>query len=177
MFSWFYWRRCKKSFFSCHVLSHCCAFCSCQKAFITKQGFRGLSLDSLWSQHIISSYETDDDELTEVALKSSIADIHDTVTGGECGSPFSIGGYGFYAENQYEEQGTTLCEKERENASSDYFLSNDEWNKVDNYLKRVAYYSGQAKFRKVLTGKEFLLISFYLSLFLHLLFASVPFFF
>eukprot|EP01032_Pedospumella_encystans_P004609 gene4609-5472_t len=46
-------------------------------AFITKKGYRGLRLDSLWVQNIFESFKTDDHELAAIALKSAIADVND----------------------------------------------------------------------------------------------------
>lgn len=76
------------------------------------------------------------------------------VTGGEFGSAYSIGDYGFYSKNQFEEQAEYLSEIERQNAPKDQFLSNDEWRKIDDYLSSVAHHS-KASFTLVYRGDTF----------------------
>ena len=73
--------------------------------FMTKKGYRGVSLDHLWAKHMMDAFDLDDEELVDIALKSSLADLELYVDGGLYGSPFSIGGFGFYATNQFEAQG------------------------------------------------------------------------
>ncbi len=72
---------------------------------MTKKGYRGVALEMLWARQIMDALDNDDDELVGIALKSTLADLELLVTGGQYGSPFNIGGIGFYAENQYESQG------------------------------------------------------------------------
>jgi hypothetical protein len=93
-------------------------------------------------------------ELATIALKGSLVDISAVVTGGEFGSPFSIGDYGFYSETQFEEQADTLCQLEREYASKDFFLSESEWKKVDSHLTDVAHY-GKPQIHKTIRGDTF----------------------
>ena len=76
--------------------------------FITKKGYKGSRLDTLWSKQIIEAFDEDDDELVEIALKSCLADLDLVVTGGEYGSPFNIGGFGFFAQSQFDQQGTLI---------------------------------------------------------------------
>jgi hypothetical protein len=57
------------------------------------------------TEGIMDALDNDDDELVGIALKSTLADLELLVTGGQYGSPFNIGGIGFYAENQYDSQG------------------------------------------------------------------------
>lgn len=123
-------------------------------AFITKKGHRGMSIDSLWVQNIFTAFANDDDELAAIALKSSLADTGVAVEGGQFGTPFSIGEYGFYAQSQFDEQAQLLCDQERENADKKYFLSVGEWDVVDHYLRKVAHYSNSV-FASVCRGDTF----------------------
>lgn len=81
-------------------------------------------------------------------MKSSIADINDLVIGGDFGSPYSIGDFGFYAETQFSNHAAYLQEIERINSQNKYFLAESEWQRVDQYLTKVAHYS-QATFLNV----------------------------
>lgn len=92
--------------------------------------------------------------MVEIALKSSLADVNARVIGGEFGSAYSIGDYGFYAKNQFENQADYLSQVERDNASKDVFLSNDEWGKIDDYLSHLAHHSNSA-FIKAFRGDTF----------------------
>lgn len=117
-------------------------------------GYRGTSLDSLWVQNLFNAFVNDDDELAEIALKSKLADLTEVVEGGEYGCPFSIAEHGFYANNQFEQQATLLKSAERSNASSNFFLSDAEWEKVDTYLDQTSRIS-KAEFESVQRGDSF----------------------
>lgn len=124
------------------------------QSFITKAGYKGIRIDSLWSQHIFESFVTDDDELATVALGSSLADLTQVVISGEFGAPFSIGDYGFYANSQFDSQSKLLCDIERLNSQQDYYLSTEEWDKIDDYLSQIGAY-GSAYFPTVSCGDTF----------------------
>ena len=70
-------------------------------------------------------------------MQSSIADIHERVTGGLDGAPFSIGEYPFYADSQFEYQANMLQAHERK-ISSKAFISNADWAIVDKKLAEIA---------------------------------------
>lgn len=108
--------------------------------FITSKGSRGTKLDSMWSKHMIEAFPIDDDELLKIAMESCLFDIHAQVVGGEFGTPFSIGDYGFYAKNQFEAQRAVLDAVEREHCIG-MFLSEGEWEKVNVKLYEIACFS------------------------------------
>lgn len=112
-------------------------------------------MDSLWTQHIFESFDTDDEELTKVALKASLADLHARVVGGDFGSPYSIGDYGFYSQGQFQSQADYLCDVERANVTEDFFLSDREWQKVDSYLTKTAYSISNYVISKAYLGDTF----------------------
>lgn len=64
-----------------------------------------MKLDTQWARYVLDSFEKDDDELLKIALESCLADLSVVVTGGQHGSPLSIGQYGFFADNQIFNQG------------------------------------------------------------------------
>lgn len=103
--------------------------------------------DSLWVKNIFSSFLNDDEELAAIALKSSLADVHDLVTGGYDGAPFSIGDFGFYADNQYEFQAKLLQDKERENLKLNSYLSEIEWKLIDDKLSDIAHHGKSIVYR------------------------------
>lgn len=110
--------------------------------FKTKKGFFGKRLDHLWSKQILDCLKTDDVEVLEIALQSSIADIHARVCGGEYGSPLIIGEYGFYARSQFEGQSELLKQIERQNTTQmKSFLSNSDWKIVDESIDSISTYS------------------------------------
>lgn len=113
-----------------------------------------MSIDSLWVQNLFTSFNSDDDELAAVALQSSLADVNEVVVGGEFGSPYSIGEYGFYSESQFDQQADLLCETERTNAHKKFYLSEGEWETVDHYFKKLAHFSNSA-FQTVRRGDTF----------------------
>lgn len=109
---------------------------------------------TLWCRQILESFEQDDEELIEYALKSVIAEPHDRVCGGEFGSPFSIGGYGVFADSQFNQQFELLMSLEREHAVGVNFLSDGEWKVVDDGLTRISHY-GVGRFENVVRGDTF----------------------
>lgn len=124
-------------------------------AFITKKGYRGLAVESAWSQNIFQSFEDDDVEIAQYALKSSIADLSEVVENGYDGSPFSIGEYGFYAENQFKEQFEVLSRVERDLAKQrKQYYSEGEWMKIDEMLSFIAHHS-TTSVKRVVRGDTF----------------------
>ena len=61
-------------------------------------------MDPLWVKHLMEAFKNDDIELAQISFESSLSDVNDVVVGGESGSPYSIGDFGFYAEEQFEAQ-------------------------------------------------------------------------
>ena len=92
-------------------------------AFVTAKGSRGTSLESMWGANIFLSFNKDDVELLNLALRSSLADITEVVIGGEYGTPFQLGDLGFYSENKLLKQTELLQSLEQENAIGTFFLS------------------------------------------------------
>jgi hypothetical protein len=74
------------------------------QVFVTKKGFRGMKMDPLWVKHLMEAFKNDDIELAQISFESSLSDVNDVVVGGENGCPYSIGDFGFYAEEQFEAQ-------------------------------------------------------------------------
>lgn len=105
--------------------------------FRTKLGFQGNAFDALWGKHIFASFLKDDVELFDVAMKSSLADIHMTVEGGEFGTAFQIGDLGFYAKSQFNYQGDKIRKFERNFAKGTYFLTKDEWGEIDEKIQNI----------------------------------------
>lgn len=123
-------------------------------SFQTRKGFKGNKLDTLWTKYLFKSFDLDDEELAIIALQSSIADLGSKVIGGEIGTPYSIGGYGFYAKNQFEMQSTLLKDTERVNSKGRNFLSTAEWGKVDDQLDRLGHH-GSFTFLRAIRGDSF----------------------
>lgn len=123
-------------------------------AFVTKKGFRGNKVDSMWARYIFLSFETDDVDLAKVGLSSSLADLNATVIGGEFGTPFSIGEWGFYTKKQFEDHAEYLQKTERKNAKGSQFLSVAEWKLVDDKLSELASYS-EWTFSRAAKGDSF----------------------
>lgn len=120
-------------------------------AFRTKKGAKGIRLDSLWSRQLVESFLTDDEELALIALGSCIADETSVVEGGQEGSPFCIGNYGFYTDSAFDAQGKVLQENERVINEGLEYLSEKEWKTVDGKLRRIAEH-GKPKLRKAVPG-------------------------
>lgn len=120
-------------------------------AFHTKKGAKGVKLDSLWSRQLIESIISDDEELAGIALSSCIADINAVVDGGEEGSPYALGNYGFYTDNAFDLQGQVLQEAERRINEGREYLSDKEWRIVDGKLRRIAQH-GTPKLKKAVSG-------------------------
>jgi hypothetical protein len=110
----------------------------------TSKGYVGSKLDSLWARNIIESLVNDDEELLNIALESSIADVTCVVEGGEYGSPYCLDNYGFYSANQFIKQHEALKAHERDLVADKnaLFLSDREWEYVDVQLGRYAKYKG-----------------------------------
>ena len=124
------------------------------ETFMTKKGFKGTKVDTAWSKLIFDSFKCDDEEVAEIALNSTIADINSIVYGGEYGTPFSIGEYGFYAENQFRNQTMILEEAERAHSKGGWFLSQAEWAFVDEKLSNLAHH-GKPRFIRACRGDTF----------------------
>jgi len=123
--------------------------------FITKKGFRGQSLDSLWVQNLFDSFKQDDVELAEIALKSSLADVRDVVEGGMSGAAYSIGDYGFFAEQQFSAQYEYLQNRMRGiTRKLHHYLSEHEWEVVHDKLKKMANH-GKASYQNTSRGDSF----------------------
>lgn len=110
-----------------------------------------MAIDTLWVRHLIESFTLDDEELAGIALNSSLADVTLQVTGGEYGSPYSIGDFGFYTNDLFDKQANLLSTHEREITTGQYFLSVGEWKVVDNYFSRLAHHA-RALFDRVVVG-------------------------
>lgn len=106
--------------------------------FKTKLGYQGQKIDTLWTRQIFDSFINDDIEIIDVAMNSSMADASAVVMGGEYGSSFHIGDYGFYALDQFKKQQSILSNNEREISKGQEFLTNSEWEKVDEKLLQWA---------------------------------------
>ena len=123
-------------------------------AFTTLKGNRGTIVDSLWGQHIFMSFNNDDVELLEIAMKSSLADMTEVVMGGEFGSPHILGDLGFYPENKLAGQTEHLQDLERKFAVGKFFLSAHEWSNVDAKLSDIGHYS-YSIVRRAIRGDTF----------------------
>lgn len=106
--------------------------------FKTQLGYQGQKIDTLWTRQIFDSFKNDDVEIIDVAMNSSMADASAIVMGGEYGSSFHIGDYGFYSLNQFKKQQSILSNNEREISRGQEFLTNSEWEKVDDRLLQWA---------------------------------------
>lgn len=107
--------------------------------FVTSLGARGMKLDSMWSKYLVDSFTQDDRELAEIAMESCLCDVSATVEGGQYGCPMSIGGYGFYTTEQFDNQAEILYKTERRYCTG-MFLSVDEWKGIDEKLRKIAEY-------------------------------------
>ena len=124
------------------------------ETFCTKKGYKGTKIDTAWTKLLFDSFKYDDEEVADIALSSTIADIHSIVYGGEYGTPFSIGEHGFYAENQFRNQTMILEEAERANSKGRWFLSDAEWAGVDSQLSNLAHH-GKPRFIRACRGDTF----------------------
>jgi hypothetical protein len=119
------------------------------KQFRTTLGFQGNAFDSLWGKHVFLSLINDDVQLFDVAMSSELADIHDTVTGGENGAAFILGDIGFYSGSQFAQQGNRIRAFELEKSKSTYFLSEREWIIVNDNIKKIANYANESTSRAI----------------------------
>jgi len=122
--------------------------------FTTSMGTKVSVLDSMWGQNIFLSFNNDEVEVLNIALRSSLADVTEQVIGGEYGSPYQLGDFGFYAENRLQGQTDLLEGLERKYAVGKYFLSAAEWEKVDAKLHDIGFYSYPAV-RRAVRGDTF----------------------
>jgi hypothetical protein len=100
----------------------------------------------------MESFKFDDADLASIASQSCLADLKAAVTGGEYGTPFSIGDFGFYSESQFKEQFEVLKTVERQHAEKlSLFLSDGQWSVVDENLNRIANF-GVARFKSAAIG-------------------------
>ncbi len=101
-----------------------------------------MKLDASWSKHLLESFRSDDTELYEIALESSLVDLDCRVVGGDNGAPMSIGDQGLYSGNQFEAQVDVLQKVEREHISrAGVFISDFEWTIIDGNLRRLGQFS------------------------------------
>lgn len=122
--------------------------------FVTAFGTRVSTLDSMWGQNIFLSFNHDEVDVLNIALRSSLADVTEQVSGGEHGSPFDLGDFGFYSENKQQMQAALLTGLERKYAVGKYFLSAAEWEKVEHRLGEIAAFS-HAFVRRAVRGDTF----------------------
>ena len=80
------------------------------------------------------------------------------VSGGEHGSPFRIGGYGIYAQSQFDIQFKQLKDFEVKNSVGSHFLSSEEWCVVDKGLRQIAHF-GDQRFSKACRGDTYLALA------------------
>lgn len=113
-----------------------------------------MKIDSMWVQNIFESFKTDDEELAQIALQSQLADLSDVVVGGSEGSAFSIGDYGFYSKNVFEQQAKLLSADERKKSKASSYLSSMEWDTIDEKLSAIAHH-GEARFLLAYRGDTF----------------------
>ena len=123
--------------------------------FRTVKGYNGKRLETQWSKQILDSFVNDDVELLEIALQSTLADVHDKVIGGEFGTPLSIGEYGFYSKSQFDNQRDILKIIERGHVErANFFLSDKEWEIVDKNINIMGEY-GVSRFMTACPGDTF----------------------
>jgi hypothetical protein len=124
----------------------------------TAKGSKATVMEGLWGQNIFISFNKDDVELLNIALSSSLADVTEQVTGGEFGTPFILGDFGFYSENKFQWQTELLKGLERKYAVGKYFLSIAEWEGVDTKISAVGHFS-QAVVRRAVRGDTFAVLA------------------
>jgi len=122
--------------------------------YITVLGTRVAVLDTMWGQNIFLSMNQDELEVLNIALRSSLADVTERVSGGEYGSPFQLGDFGFYSENRLQMQTDLLVGLERKYAVGKYFLSAAEWEKVETKISDIGHYS-YTRVRRAVRGDTF----------------------
>ena len=126
----------------------------------TKKGYIGSKLDSLWARYILDSFVNDDAELANAAMDSCLCDKDIVIEGGEFGTPYIIGNYGFFAASQFDVQARVLQEHERNLAQEGniFYLSTREWEWVDTKIGRYAKY-GQARVLQTCPGDTLLMLA------------------
>lgn len=120
-------------------------------SFTTSKGFRGNRLDTLWSQFLIQSMEKDDRDLAEIAMSSSLAEADIVVDGGYNGSPYGLGEYGFYANNQFSGIVEEAKIRTRKIVQRSLFMTEGEWREIDNHLEEIIRHT-TARFDRVVRG-------------------------
>lgn len=115
-------------------------------------------MDSMWSRYMMDAFDTDDKELALIALESVLADLGQVVSGGEHGSAFTIGDYGFFSEKQFSDQAAILSQAERSNITGTRFLSESQWQEVDKKLENLAAFSS-TRFKVCESGDTFLYLA------------------
>ena len=115
--------------------------------------------DYLWSRHIIDSFESNDLELFERSLTSTLLDIRAVVEGGLYGTPYSIGEHAFFSENQFMQQKTAILKHQQKiiELSSHLIASENDWEKTEQEADKVAYY-GMHTYVHVTPGDSFLML-------------------
>lgn len=108
----------------------------------------------MWAKHLLQAFLTDDSELAEIALESSLADVNDRVMDGFNGGPLSIGEFGFYAEIQFSFQADLLKQQQRDVTGESDYLSQAEWETVDKNLTAIGSH-GVARFKEAYRGDSF----------------------
>jgi hypothetical protein len=114
----------------------------------------------MWSRNILESFVNDDGELTDAALDSSLAEFDIVVEGGDYGSPYILGNYGFYSKTQFDQQSKVLEVHERKVVEKNqlYFLSGREWTYVDARLGRYSKF-GNARMEKATRGDSLIMLA------------------
>ena len=115
-------------------------------------------MESAWVLHIFRSFSNDDAELALIALSSPLANLSEVVIGGYEGAPYSIAGFGFYANNQIDDQARMLSMHARKNISQNSFLTVNEWKDVDRKLSEIARLS-EPIFDYIIRGDSFIVIA------------------
>lgn len=115
--------------------------------------------DYLWSRYIIDSFESDDVELFERSLSSTLLDVRAFVEGGRYGTPYSIGEHAFFSENQFlEQKNKILCHQQKIIEQSSHLIASDsDWEKIEQEADKVAYY-GMHTYALVTPGDSFLML-------------------
>jgi len=112
-------------------------------------------MDPLWVQHLMEAFKIDDLELAQICFESSLADVDDVVVGGENGSPYSIGDFGFYAEEQFEAQYKHILSTAKQWClRNKHYLSGSEWEVLEHKLSLLAHH-GEASFYDTCRGDSF----------------------
>lgn len=96
--------------------------------------------------------------LAVVALDSCLADLEATVEGGEFGSPYCIGDFAFYSDNQFQAQTNLLISKEKKYCPSSAYLTEKEWLMIEDKIGQLGRYA-TARFQRSRVGDTFACLS------------------